>query len=320
MILGWVSRAAAQDLTVTFDADAPSEASALAGDLSAAAGDALKLDGVDAFLADMADAGAISQKGMGADYSGAMQKFAVGGAVGTGVHGVGLTFGNGDEDLPEGGFATQVTLMAGLNFGLFSDGEGVWKHLRLYANGMYAPLPSGSPFDGTMYNAGAHLQVGGLGRVAKDGPVSWGGIDVTGGVERTDYRLGLGQALAVDAGSGLTWDADGRFDVEVKADSVPIELSTSFRVLVASAFLGAGYDLVDSVAVVDASLQGPVVFDGDSVGAASVTLFDEAPGAAGRGRLFAGAQVALWLVKVYGQLNVGLDDSYGGHLGARVVL
>lgn len=312
----------AQSLEVTFDADTPAalDTAALTTELQSVADGQLKLGQVQSFLSDMADAGAISQKGMGAVYSGNMEKFVVGGAIGTGVHGVGLTFGNGDDDLPSGGFATQVTLMAGLNFGLFSGGDGVWKHIRVFGNGMYAPLPSGTPFDGTMYNAGAHLQIGGIGQVAGKGAVSWGGIDLTAGFERTNYRLGLGKSLPIDTGSGLVWNADGRFDVGVTADSVPLELSTSFRVLVVSAFVGGGYDLVTSSATLDASLSGPLEFEDDGVGTAALALTETNSGAPGRGRLFAGAEVALWVVKLYGQLNVGLDDSYGGHLGVRVML
>jgi hypothetical protein len=319
-VIALLSSAWAVDLVIDLDADAPAEAAALTGDLDAVAANQLKLDALGPFLADMADAGSISTKGMGVDYAASMDKFGVGGSIGTGVSGVGLTFGNGDGDLPEGGVATQVTLMAGLNLGLLSGGDGVWKHLRLFANGLYAPLPSGTPFDGTMYNVGAHFQVGGIGQIASRGAISRGGIDLTGGVERTDYRLGLGESLPVDSGSGLKWQADGRFDVEVTADSVPLELSTSFRVLVVTAWVGGAVDLVDSVAVADASLQGPISYKKADVGTATVSLGEDGAGAASRVRLFAGTQVAVWLIHAYGQLNVGLDDTYGGHLGLRVMM
>jgi hypothetical protein len=37
-------------------------------------------------------------------------------------------------------------------------------------------------------------------------------------------------------------------------------------------------------------------------------------------RVFGGVQVGLAVLKLYGHLNIGLNNSVGGHVGARIAL
>jgi len=71
-------------------------------------------------------------------------------------------------------------------------------------------------------------------------------------------------------------------------------------------------------------LEGPIeaTVDGQTanIGTASASL--DAAGLADSvvPRVFLGAQLNLWKFRTYGQLNVGLNDSFGGHVGARLAI
>ncbi|MFZ5478348.1 MAG: Lsa36 family surface (lipo)protein [Myxococcota bacterium] len=290
-----------------------------------AANEQMRLPEMGQYLAQMADANVLSAKGLGVDYASNMQRFAVGGGFGSAVNEGGFRFVAGEEPLPDTGFAFQISAMAGLNLGVFSKEESALRRVKLYVNGMKASTQR-DPFTGTFLNYGGHLQIkliGGAGD-QEQGVAEWGGIDVTAGYEYSSYTLQLAQDFPISSGD-LAWTAEGTYEISSEVQSVPLEVSTNFRVLVVSVFGGAGFDYnLSGRADNEIEVGGPLTYtyEGKAYEAGSATATMNASGFASEytPRVFAGAQVNVFLVKLYGQLNVTFDRSVGGHLGVRAVM
>lgn len=335
-MIAWMAALAAPGAhaqTVTFDLDAAKaqqyglDTADIESTLGAAIGDQLNLVDPTTYLSHFADAAAVATKGMGVDYASNFEKFSVGGTLGTGVAGVPLSFARGQEELPEGGFSFMAALHAGVNLGVLTPGEkGPLEHVRLFVSGLGFNPPSSREFRGSMYNFGVH------GQIKLFGPVDlkaaeWGGFDLTAGYEQSFYRLSLAQGLPLGAPLGpaeLSWNAEGTYTISANAAAIPLELSTNFRVLVATVYVGGAYDLNTADAASEVGLAGPVDVTAqgttENLGSASVSLAGSGLGDARVGRLFVGAQANLTVLKVYGQLNIGLNEAYGGFLGLRVAL
>lgn len=324
-----IAAARAQSIEVHIDPNLAAQAglseqevAAMESSMNEATRGQLKLDAPEAWLVQMAEANAFATKGMGVDYATNPQTFVLGGSIGTAVNGAGFQFVKGGQDLPEAGFAFQASAMAGVNLGALSSKESFLRRFVLYANGMMAGGASG-PFEADLNNYGAHLQFK-LIKPPSLGVVEWGGLDLTGGWEASNYKLKLSQAIPVD-GEQLRWDATGTFDVAAHSESVPLEVSTNLRVFVVSAYLGAGVDLRQAAhAQSSLSLDGPIWLTVSQpeteIGSVRASLEAGGDGVEVVPRAFAGAQINVLFVKVYGHLNVGLDDRYSGHLGVRVAI
>lgn len=327
-LMGWSGAAHAQEASVSLQFDEQLatklglDTSAMEAELSDQIDEGLRVVDQGDFLAGMANATSISTRGMGVDYASDFQRAVIGGSFGTAVAGR-AGFGRGDTPLPVGGFSAQVSLMAGLNLGFASSKDSFARRVRVFVNGMAMTLPSGSPFDGSFENYGAHLQLELIDGVSAT-VAEWGGLALTGGYQRTNYHLELQEELPIDAEAGvpLTWNADGTYQVDAWANTIPLEVSTSFRVFVISGYMGVGYDLTTAGAESEATLQGDIDarVDDDKrrLGTGTVSLLDEAPGDDAVGRAFVGAQVNVLLVKAYGQLNIGFNETFGGNVGLRV--
>lgn len=323
----FASPAQAQQIVIQLDQQKADQlgldASALEADLSEQMGDQLKLDNQQEFLQQMGAANMMATKGMGADYASNPQRFVLGGGVGTAVNAAGVRFGRGSEGLPAGGFSFQAALLAGLNLGAFSSNESAARRFMIYVDGLVAET-NPDPFHASASNLGAHLQIKLIRPKKHEGLLEWGGLDVTTGYEYSHYRLALSQDLPVLAES-LAWESTGTLQIETDSTSIPIELSTNVRLFVISAFVGGAVDISNS-AITDSemSLDGPIMVDYDggreNIGSASVSLVDQGDAAGVTGRLFGGAQVNIFMVKVYGHLNVGFDNSFGGHIGGRIAM
>ncbi|MFT4624644.1 MAG: hypothetical protein ACI8PZ_003303 [Myxococcota bacterium] len=334
--LAWASTAAAQQLTYTFDEAAMQsvglDSAQIEADLNGALEGAFDFGTQQAFLDSMAAAAALSAKGAGVDYATSPKRLIFGGGIGASTAGAGASFGSKPDDsatipLPENGVSVQITLMAGLNLGILNASEdSALDRLHIFVNGMSAPLPNGSPFGGNMYNIGAHAQFKLAGKPSPP-KIGWGGLDLTTGYEHSTYRLTLSDQLPVGGSSGeadLLWDASGDFVVQASAQSVPIELSTSVRLGVAALWLGGAVDMNTAVATESIQLGGPITAEasGESAELGTVKLeFDgEGESIGWVPRVFGGVQANILMIKVYGQLNYAFNDSFGGHLGLRVVL
>lgn len=275
------------------------------------------------FLEAMANAAAMSSKGMGVDYASNIKTFMFGVSFGSAVNSAGFTFGRGGQELPDGsGFSLQLAAMAGVNLG-FGNEDSAASRFKLYVNGMTLGT-SGDIFDGSLYNLGAHLQLQ-LAKPRRSAAAEWGGLAVTSGYDVSGYALQLSQALPVNTdidGNDLTWDATGTYDITAATTSIPVELSTNVRVAIVTVFAGGGVDIQQGDASSVIGLSGPLEVSSQgqqaTLGAAAVTLDGSALADAMTPRVFGGVQAGLGPFQVYGQLNVGFNDSIGGHVGARL--
>ena len=323
--------ALAQSFTVTLDpgaSDIPGfDADAMVSEMEGVVNSELKLDGQKKYLEQMANANAIATRGMGVDYATNFKKLVFGGSAGSGAAAAGLKLGSGDSLLPDFGWSAQMSLMAGLNLGLLAGKDSALNRVRIFGNGMAFKFPSSDGFQGSMVNYGAHLQVKIVGPLELK-VVEWGGIDLTAGYEGSTYVQSLGAGFPIEApidGGTATWNADGSFDIISKSGSIPLEASTNLRVLVATAYVGGALDSnlaasSDSDIDIDGPLTAKIAGTKSDVGTARIKSTGSGFGSATTPRLFAGVQANILLLKIYGQANVGLNQSAGAHLGVRIAL
>lgn len=329
--LAWAAGLAAAQ-TVTFDLndqqaqDLGVDTAAIEDDMGAAVSDQLNLVDPTGYLEGFANAAPMALKGMGVDYASNPKKFSIGGTLGTSVSGVPLSFARGPTELPEGGFAFMASATAGVNIGMFVPGDNFADRLSVYVNGLAFNPPGNRSFKGSMYNVGAHAQVKLVGPLNVK-VVEWGGLDVTTGFEKSFYALSLSQGLPITQNVSpgtVTWTATGTYDIRASSTSIPLELSSNLRVLVATVYVGGGADFNFANAGSEATLSGPVDVSvaGQSadVGTIGVSLGGEGLADKVAGRAFVGAQVNVLMFKVFGHLNLGTNETYGGFIGARVAL
>jgi hypothetical protein len=326
LVLALPTVARAQDIQVEIDPDLARAAGVdpdeVEQEVRTAMAGKLKLDAPEAYLREMAAANAFATKGMGVDYATNPQRFVAGGSIGTAVNGAGFTFVHGPDALSTAGYSFQASGMAALNLGFLSKDDSFLRRFVVSVNGMWAKGKSG-PFTAELYNVGGHVQVK-LIRPPHTGVVEWGGLDVTGGYELASYALELTEALPVETG-GLRWDATGNFDISTVSHTIPVEVSTNLRVAVVTVFGGVALDVRgDSLAHSEISIAGPLVASGNGqeqqIGTVRASVAADGTTSSLAPRAFGGVQINILPVKIYGQLNVGLEDTWGGHLGVRVAL
>lgn len=326
------STASAQSITINVDPDLAAQAGldapSVTADLKDVGRSDLQLEDLSGFMSQMANAAAMSTKGMGVDYATNPQRFVVGASVGSAVSGAGVQLGRGGKSVPEGGFAFQITGMAGLNLGAFAEDDSPLRRVMVYANGMMVTTAM-DPFEGTLLNAGAHATVQLVRPDGRGGLFEWGGLALTSGYEYTSYAMTLSKAIPIEAGQ-VTWDATGRYDLKADAGSVPVELSTNLRISVATVYVGGAVDVnLGSDATTEISLSGDInaQLDGDTLRLGDATA---KAGLSGSGDLitprgFVGLQVNILPVKVYGQVNFAADPAlerfgFGANAGVRFAL
>ena len=296
---------------------------AIESDIESTFGDYLKLDEQQAYLNHMAAASAMAVKGMGADYATNPQRFVLGGSVGTALSGDGFGFTPGDGPLPSGGFAFQASVLAGLNLGAFSKDESFLRRVMIYGSGLTAKTKTGA-FEARTWHVAGHGQLKLIRPKKHEGLVEWGGLDLTSGVELTNTTLHLAQGLPLNLDQDIRWDPVGSYDITTDAYSIPVELSTNLRVVVATVYLGAALDITQSAtADSDIELGGAVRYEGDppsDLGSVQLSMKGQGDASGFNGRAFGGLQFNIFFVKLYGQLNVGINETVGGHFGLRIAM
>ncbi len=326
MFLLLCSFAAAQETQLTLDPQVADAAGIDESTLQSSFGDALDgafhTQALDGFTGEMASANLLSTRGMGVDYASAMQRFALGGSLGSATSSGKFSFGGGDSPVPESGFAFQMMVMAGLNLGVLAQDDSPARRFRVYGNAMKAGTRRGA-ISGEFFNWGAHLQINMIKRRG-DKAAEWGGIDLTSGYESSSYTLTLAETYPLDFGGGI-WDATGTYSLAANGRTIPVELSTSLRIVMVSVYVGGAFD-TNLVAAADNTirLDGPMTVDiggrDETLGTANVSYGASGTSAMFTPRAFGGAQIDITLVKVYGQLATTFDGSIGGHFGVRLVL
>lgn len=287
---------------------------------------------VDEFLRAFADATSFSNRGIGVDYAsnGDGIMFGVSGAVAVAVGDLGRD--EQDADTPVAGVAPNLAIMGGLNFARWGNPA-----LTLYANAFHR----GGKLDeleGSITSVGVHAQyklfspTGGK----KSLVMKWGGLDLTAGLEmsRWAFKLGTGDALTTDFGvDGTTGTADvtmaatGEFEVSSQAIVVPVEATTSLRLLYfLSLYAGGGLDLQLGKADLSTRLNGTMTAidpqDQSEVdmGTAAVEVSGDSGPSAGKARFLLGVQVNVWKLKTFVQVNAMPIRSASVAFGLRVVL
>ncbi|MEL6344942.1 MAG: hypothetical protein AAFV53_17625 [Myxococcota bacterium] len=278
-----------------------------------------------AFLQKMANAAAWSSRGMGVDYASNVETFIVGMSVGSAVNASGATFSRQGQEIPEGGFSAQISVMAGVNLG-FGNMKSPASRFRLFVHGLTL-RPQGDFFDARLYNVGGHVQFE-IVRPRENQAVAWGGLAVTTGYELAGYSLNLNDDLPIDftlSGQDMTWQATGDYTIQSATQSVPVELSSNARILFVTLFGGLAADVNLGATTSEGSLVGDLFLkpDGEDdvrLGDASLSVSDEGVADWLTPRAFAGAQADLLFLKVYGQLNLGINETFGGNIGVRFAM
>ncbi|MCB9561541.1 MAG: hypothetical protein H6709_09255 [Kofleriaceae bacterium] len=332
--------AAAQGtVTITLTQDGQDLANALGisvtqlqQDTEDAIAEAYDVNRVDDFLRAFADATSFSNRGIGVDYAANADGLMLGvsGNVAVAVGDLGQDEAGADH--PVAGVAPNLALMGGLNFSRWDLPQ-----LTIYGNAFYR---SGSldKLTGSITSVGAHAQYKFFSptRGKKALVLQWGGFDVTAGVEMSRWAFSLDSGDALETGftlggtsgsSDVTLAAQGTFALSTTAVVVPLEATTSLRLLYfLSVYAGGGIDVQLGKASLDADLDGTMTAirpsDGAEVnmGTAQVQVTGEHGPSTGEGRVLAGVQANFWKLKTFVQLNFMPVRSASVAFGLRLVL
>jgi hypothetical protein len=294
----------------------------LANQIKAEVEDAYQTNDVSGFLTAFTDATAFSQRGLAVDYVSTPSSFIIG--FGGNVSVAGEDSFDSD-DSPTAGAAINLGLMLGAN--LAGQGLPRW---TLYGNAFYNEA-STDRLKGNLTSAGAHAQVK-LIKPAQDKGIArafrWIGLDATSGIEYTRWSLDAANDLENDftvSGYDLTMISNGTFNLTSDAITVPIELTTGFRVLgLLSVYGGAGVDFTYGTSSIDANLTGGVTTSAAgtdvNVGTVAITADGEGDGSPTALHALVGAQVNLWKLKIFTQANVSQTPAASVSFGIRLVL
>lgn len=281
---------------------------------------AYDIGNLNGFVRSFADATTFAQRGLGVDYMSLPGSFilGVGGQVALATDG---DLRNAQSTTA--GFAANFAVMLGLNL---KD----WGHPRwtLYANGFY-DKGSTDRLNGSITTAAAHVQYRLVDPQRDEGVeaaiLRWTGIDVTTGVEYTRWAFGANDTITNNytvSGQALEVDSTGTFDFKSNALTVPIELTTGFRVLeLISLYAGAGFDFTEGKAYLDASLSGPIKApDGSNIGTVTIAATGSNTASPGNFYGLAGVQLNLWSLKIFSQVNLSPEPAASLAFGVRLVL
>ena len=225
-------------------------------------------------LVPMADATALSHKGIGVDYSTNPEFFIMGFAISPSVNAGDRTYNDlkneniyyetGGGSVPQVGASAQLGLMAGINLGFLEImpdlGFMDLNKLTIYADifamdaGQLMTDLDMQPKDMTIkkaefFNIGVHGQYPIIESVtiAPFGMAKWGGVSLTSGFEYTSSTILMTTTLPPGKNNDgifeVTWDGSVDLGADTGILSIPVEVSTNFQFLYAfTLFAGAGLD------------------------------------------------------------------------------
>ncbi len=298
------------------------------------------------YLKGMSDSTVMTTKGLGVDYANSFNVVIVG-------YGVGLGADIGDQsfsDLTGGtidgnqirGFSLQSAMMGGINMRIvpIPKSAGIdFSRIKIFLDMQSSTLPTfADGFSGKISTFGLHLQYKLWEPAAKNyfNLFSWGGIDLTTGMDNADVDIKFVKQYVVSKDVTLTmpgtptvtgtFNGTAQAGADISITTIPIELSTSWQILyLISPFMGLGVDINSGTAKSLAKVDGAISVSDNSntlgnVGAtASLDLGEKGEPTATNGRWFAGLQLNMTLLKIYAQLNSGLGEStWGINAGLRL--
>ncbi len=292
----------------------------------------------------------LATMGAGTAYASGNYTFIVGGGGGLGINAVNQSLGDvftklgdlGGDGLPRFGVGAQLSAMVGMNLGNLRTprylGPLELSRMTVLVNFMSASsssLTGGLNLSATV--AGLHVQYQ-LSR-ARGSAFQYGEILLTTGFDYSrlaaNYDSANGKGLtAVSIGSGsasdqqLTWLPTGTMSITSGSGTVPVEISTSTRLLYfLSLYVGAGADFNVGKATTDINLSGTVKGNNGTgenvVGSGSLSVSKSASPQFASGRGFAGVQFNLvpgrtgGVVGIFAQASITSLNGLGGQLGVR---
>ena len=289
-----------------------------ADDVTARINEAYSANNVNGFLRGFADAASFSNRGLGVDYA-SLPNHAI---IGIGATVSAVSDGVPSRERPVGGAAANFAVMAALNL-------GSWDLPRwtVSGHGLYYKAAS-DELRGAISGAGAHVQYKLL--KPREGLSAtlllWNGLDVTAGVELLRWTLGTDRSITTDVDQGTTTlklVSTGTFDLTTTTMTVPIEVTTGFRIaLLATVYAGAGIDLQYGKTAVNANLRGSVRSSDGATELAQAEIKLDGSNTphplAPRGLV--GVQLNLWRLKIYVQGSVNAIPAASVGAGIRFVL
>jgi hypothetical protein len=275
---------------------------------------------------------------MGVDYASEATYFEVGGATSFAL-GMDRTYQPGNTNgFPIQGVGLNASVMGGVSLGFL----GI--PVMVFGNGMHVPTQRYGDMSGSLDNWGVHAQLRlfgpSRGMSGLKMLVRWGGIAVTTGFDYSHMHLGLTHdvlsnfnipnGVSVDVTGSATGQA--RFNVDMTTKSIPLELTTSLRLLtLLTVYGGMGFDfqLGGGSAVdlaLDASMLGHIPANpltggqasNPDLGTAQIHAVANVDPSAAKIRGILGLQVNLFMVRLFTQVNIADTNPTMASLAAGV--
>jgi len=272
---------------------------------------------VNSFLRDFQNAQNFSSKGLGVDYASEATLAEVGFTVSLASNVDKAYKPSGSyTDPPISGAGANLSLMAGLGMGLFG-----FDPLMIFGNWFKHDLSLGA-LDGSYHNWGLHGQLRLLGpsreTTALKMLIRWGGIAITSGVDYSRLSLSTSKQIHstlnnVYPGAPVTVTSTGAliFTLDQTTWSIPLEITTSLRLLFLTVYGGLGFDWqlgggsdlnIDMLANLSGSYMGASY---GNLGTARIKVPGHVSPSAARMREIVGLQLSIMgLVRFFAQVNV----------------
>lgn len=215
------------------------------------------------------------------------------------------------------GLAAQVGIMAGFNFKALPFLPAIIQRFKVFANFGGFNLPLGT-YGFNMSNFGLHVQFSLIEPKSLIGIISWGGIDLTTGIDSGSNVFSATVPMGFSISGGNTWSPTSTMSLTNTYFSIPIEASTSIQLALLSVFGGVGLDINSGKSTLDITATGPI--NGGSATGTAVIKDEVLKGSFGV-RLFLGTQIAIFPIKI--QVQMSNDFATGNFtigLGTRVAI
>ncbi len=284
---------------------------------------------IDKYATGIANANGFAYKGLGSDYSDIFSYFMVRAAGGLAVQ------GDLDDAESAEGIGIGAALTAGLNLDLLPiDKVGPIDLSKLDVFFSFMSYNVDQDLD----ESKAEGDISSLGVMARyrilDGIdfipgslLSWGGVFVHTGFQRSSFELDLTQSfndetVSISGGQTASFsNSSAKFNLESTTTTIPVEVSTYLRAgYIFTLFGGAGFDLVTGST--DASLTAGGTASGTAGYTADISANESDSGDADPTNLraFGGLQFNIPFVRLALQLNKGLgNDLFGVNFGAKIL-
>ncbi len=283
------------------------------------------------YLQAFGDAQAFSNRGLGADYAASPNTLMVGVAMNVSANADDEFVNDGQGRKPPiEGLGANLSFMAGTNLHWLGLSP-----VTIYANYFRGDVKY-NEYDGTNNNFGLHGQI----KLFRDGNlpdrspvISWGGVDITSGIEKGHLTLNLTDNVKSKIpltkqrnGPFIEANSAGLFKADMRVWSVPLEITTSFRLLyIVSVYGGLGFDwqFGNNKLTMDLNSQllgvTPQVSNKVDVGSARLTANEEVAPSVGKLRSLVGVQLNMGFFRLFTHVNMLADRGLVGVVfGARL--